>query len=130
SGTVSVALGIHGPNFGVGGGPHAVAEGLVTGLSVLSENRLPGVWMIFTEMDPEPVCDASVKVTNAPVVHAVALAIEREISDLGLQLVRQRGLSPVGGSVKELAEFFTRRDSWSCPFAGLGTVEINLMAAV
>ena len=51
SGAVSVALGIHGPNFGIGGGPDAVPEGIVAALSVLAEKRVPGVWLILSEFD-------------------------------------------------------------------------------
>jgi len=36
SGTVSQALKVHGPNFGVGGGPHAADEGFLTAAALLA----------------------------------------------------------------------------------------------
>jgi hypothetical protein len=53
SGTVSQALKIHGPNFGAGGGPNGETEALLAGLSLASNVRLPGVWVVFTRIDPE-----------------------------------------------------------------------------
>jgi hypothetical protein len=57
SGTVSQALKIHGPNFGVGGGPGAAAEGILTGAAMLQDGRLPGVWVILTALEPEQAPD-------------------------------------------------------------------------
>lgn len=53
SGTVSQALKIHGPNFGVGGGPGGSAEALLTAAAMLEGQKLPGVWVILTCLDPE-----------------------------------------------------------------------------
>jgi hypothetical protein len=53
SGTVSQALKIHGPNFGTGGGPGCETEALLNGLALLHGKQLPGVWLVFTRMDPE-----------------------------------------------------------------------------
>ena len=39
SGSISLALGLHGPNLGVGGGLHAVAEGFLTALTWLSDGE-------------------------------------------------------------------------------------------
>src|SRR5262249_6770324 len=58
SGTVSQALGIHGPNFGVGGGPDSAAEGLLAAAALVAEQRVPGVWLVLTGWDPEPVLDS------------------------------------------------------------------------
>jgi hypothetical protein len=53
SGTVSQALKIHGPNFGVGGGPGCAAEALLAAAAMLERQRLPGVWAVLTCLDPE-----------------------------------------------------------------------------
>jgi hypothetical protein len=53
SGTVSQALRIHGPNFGVGGGPHAADEGLLTAVALLTSNSVPGIWLVLTGHAPE-----------------------------------------------------------------------------
>jgi hypothetical protein len=57
SGTVSQALRIHGPNLGAGGGPGGVAEALLTAVPFLGCNRLPGVWLVLTALDPEQCPD-------------------------------------------------------------------------
>jgi hypothetical protein len=53
SGTVSQALKIHGPNFGVGGGPGCTAEVLLAAAAMLERQRLPGVWVVLTCLEPE-----------------------------------------------------------------------------
>jgi hypothetical protein len=57
SGTVSQALKIHGPNFGVGGGPAGVAEALLAATAMLEGQKLPGVWLVATCLDPEQAPD-------------------------------------------------------------------------
>ena len=42
SGTISLALGLHGPNLGVGGGLHAAAEGFLAALTWLAAGRRAG----------------------------------------------------------------------------------------
>jgi hypothetical protein len=55
SGTISQAFKIHGPNFGVSGGPMAVSEALLTSVALLHGDRLPGVWVVMSGCEPEPV---------------------------------------------------------------------------
>jgi hypothetical protein len=57
SGTVSQALGIHGPNFGAGGGPTCASEAILAAAALLSEGRVPGVWVVLTGWDPEPILE-------------------------------------------------------------------------
>src|SRR5262249_6277078 len=57
SGTISLALGLHGPNLGVGGGLHAAAEGFLTALTWISSGAVPGVWLVLTGWSPELVPD-------------------------------------------------------------------------
>jgi hypothetical protein len=59
SGTVSQAFKIHGPNFGVGGGPGGTAEALLAAAALLAGDRLPGVWLVLTALEPEQVPDNS-----------------------------------------------------------------------
>jgi hypothetical protein len=75
SGTISQALKVHGPNFGSGGGPGGAAEALLTG-SALLHGGLPGVWVVLTGWEPEPVTDDTGRVVNGDgVCNAVALAL-------------------------------------------------------
>ena len=53
SGTISLALGLHGPNLGVGGGLYAAAEGAVAALTWLASGIVPGVWLVLTGWSPE-----------------------------------------------------------------------------
>jgi hypothetical protein len=57
SSAVSVALGMRGPNFGIGGGPECVAEGLLVALTFLRGAQAPGMWLVVTEWDTEPIPD-------------------------------------------------------------------------
>jgi hypothetical protein len=76
SGTISQALKINGPNFGAGGGPGCVAEALLAGVALLHDLRLPGVWVLFTRLDPElPEDGKTGKPVPGTICHALALAL-------------------------------------------------------
>jgi hypothetical protein len=55
SGTISLALGSHGPNLGVGGGRNAEFEGFLTALTWISTGSVPGVWLVLSGWEPELV---------------------------------------------------------------------------
>jgi hypothetical protein len=55
SGTISLGLGLRGPNLGVGGGLHAAAEGFLAALTWLSIGSVPGVWLVLSGWSPELV---------------------------------------------------------------------------
>jgi hypothetical protein len=92
SGTVSQALGIHGPNFGIGGGPHAVAEAMTLTATLVADHRLPGLWVVLTEYEPEFIpAEAATPSTNGhhadPLGVALALAlVPRPAATLGMRL--------------------------------------------
>jgi hypothetical protein len=75
SGTISQALKIHGPNFGVGGGPGCEPELLLAATALLHGKHLPGVWVVLTRLGP----DAPLASSGAPMpgsfVEALALAL-------------------------------------------------------
>lgn len=83
SGTLSQALRLHGPNFGAGGGPGALAEGLRAAAALVLEQGVPGVWFVATRLDPEGPLDPA---TGQPVgdcwAEAVALALVAPASPL------------------------------------------------
>ena len=64
AGAVSVALGMHGPNVGISGGQAAMSEGLFACLTLLCEGGaadaqgIPGIWLVLSGWDVEPVLDA------------------------------------------------------------------------
>ena len=55
SGTISQALQIHGPNLGVGGGPNADVEVMRVAAAFLTNQDLPGVWVVMTGWNLEPI---------------------------------------------------------------------------
>jgi hypothetical protein len=75
SGTVSQALKIHGPNFGVGGGPGGVAEALLASAAMLEGQKLPGVWLVLTCLDPEQSPDEVGKPADGTYCLGLALAL-------------------------------------------------------
>jgi len=87
SGTVSQVLGIHGPNFGIGGGPSSASEAMLAATAMLARERVPGIWLVLTGWDPEPVPDDSTPEGLIPQCSAVALALTLPRSDWsGLRL--------------------------------------------
>ena len=75
SGTISLGLGLHGPNLGVGGGLHAAAEGFLTALTWLSSGIVPGVWLVLSGWSPELVPDRSGGPPTAIDCQALAIAL-------------------------------------------------------
>jgi hypothetical protein len=109
SGTISQALQIHGPNLGVGGGPDADVEVMRVAAAFLTNQDLPGVWVVMTGWNPEPVLPTppgpdghSPPSTNGyhaiPVCQAVALALTPLSRTWdGLQLEFHLGVSGSNG---------------------------------
>jgi hypothetical protein len=87
SGTVSQALEIRGPNFGVAGGLESASETMLAAAALLAEGQVPGVWVILTGWSPEPHLEKpGLPLTGAPrpaesVYAAVALALTTLVSD-------------------------------------------------
>jgi hypothetical protein len=75
SGTISLALGTHGPNLGAGGGLYSVAEGFVAALTWLSTGAVPGVWLVLSGWSPELVPDRCGAPPAAGQCQALALAL-------------------------------------------------------
>jgi hypothetical protein len=77
SSMISLALGIHGPSVGVGGGSGEFVQALMTGLALQGEPDLPGVWMVGTGWDPE-LLPGTLADSPPPVCRAMALALVSE----------------------------------------------------
>jgi hypothetical protein len=75
SGTISLALGSHGPNLGAGGGLRAVSEGFLTALTWLSTGVAPGVWLVLSGWSPELVPDPGGNAPHAGECLGLALAL-------------------------------------------------------
>jgi hypothetical protein len=85
SGSISLALKSHGPNFGGGGGPGAAGDVLLAGVALLAEGGIPGVWIVTTGWQPEAVPDRTGQVSPPSDCVALALALTSN-SDGGWQL--------------------------------------------
>ncbi len=88
SGTISQALKLHGPNFGSGGGPQGAADALLTAAALLHGSALPGVWVVLTGWEPEPILDATGQaLTPDCVCNAVALALVASANRITLRVM-------------------------------------------
>src|SRR5262245_1233192 len=124
SGTISLALGLHGPNFGVGGGHNAVAEGLLTALSVMQTGRHPGLWVVLTQFDPEPCPDENGLPSNSVTCRAAALALLPAGPGRGsLKLVSQSSAPAASMALPGLLDFLAKpsgsRSVWRSPVSGV-----------
>lgn len=68
---VSVALSMHGPHFGIGGGPEAFDEGLLAACSMVSQPH----WLILTAWETEPLLDAEGSPISDPICLGLAIAL-------------------------------------------------------
>jgi len=92
SGTISQALQIHGPNYGVGGGPDCASEAFLAAAAWLGREPMPGVWLVLTGWQPEPMPG---QLAAASTCHAAALALRNaEAGQLGLRLRLSPDASP------------------------------------
>lgn len=116
AGAVSVALGMHGPNVGIGGGPDALAEGLFTAISLLQSGGgadADGAWLVVSDWAEEPTLDASGAALGDPTCRGLALFLEpAAAAPLGLTVhipagpVGPRAIEthdPVGGFARAVA---------------------------
>jgi hypothetical protein len=146
SGAISVALQMHGPNCGVGGGSHAVSEGLLAACTVLDAGDVPGLWLVVTQWEPEPMPDEQGRSTLAGLCHGVALAlVPQPPNGTGLRLryhwdaaalAVTYGPATVGQQshypdVPSLANFLARLHDtptvapWICAARGAGQLELT-----
>jgi hypothetical protein len=75
SGALSFALKMHGPNFGVGGGPGCAAEVLLAAAALLHRGRIPGLWVVFTAVDPAKPPDLTGEAAPDAFCASLALAL-------------------------------------------------------
>jgi hypothetical protein len=133
AGAVSVALGMHGPHLGVGGGPDALVEGLFAALTMFRGGSTAGddaVWLIASGWDTEPRLDATGTAIDDPVCRAVAIllvpaaAATRDRLTLSLDSSGTASAVPVGTSlvdfcrVLEICAAGAALTAWgvSCPW--------------
>jgi hypothetical protein len=136
SGTISQALKIHGPNFGVGGGPGCEGEALLAAVALLCGLRLPGVWLVFTRVDPELPEDRSGKPVAGTFCQGLALALRPIEAGVGVEL--ELAFTPSAQAVPALSlksllgmlDQLGRRPLASQPIAGGGRLTFRRTATL
>jgi hypothetical protein len=86
AGAVSVAIGMHGPHLGIGGGVGAIWEGLLAATTLLMSGGDPdcrSTWLVATEWDEEPALDDTATPTDNPLCRGLAVLLEATSSDDG-----------------------------------------------
>lgn len=86
AGAVSVALGMHGPHLGIGGGVGAIGEGLLAATTLLMSGGDPdcqAIWLVATEWDEEPALDDTATPIDDPLCRAIAVLLEATSPDGG-----------------------------------------------
>jgi hypothetical protein len=76
SGAISVLIGCKGANLGVGGGPHALDDALLTAATLLESGDAANCLLVGTAWDPEPLPNREGQCTNEPICHAFAFALQ------------------------------------------------------
>jgi hypothetical protein len=140
SGTVSMALAIQGPNYGVSGGTNFVVEGFLSILSFLSLNPVDGLWAVLSQLDPEP--DPEGNDLESVTAQALALAFVPVANDWqGLRLhlidpdrsgqttVRSQAEAERVAVFSSLCNFFNQTaaatGSWSCSLSWGSRLELT-----
>jgi hypothetical protein len=99
AGTISVALGLHGPNVGAGGGLHAAAEGFLAALTWLTAGVVPGVWLVLSGWSPELIPERNGGATATAQPRALeGLSADMECRALALAL-RPADSQPSAGGI-------------------------------
>jgi hypothetical protein len=141
--TISLALQVHGPNLGVGGSKGNMVEALLTGLVVQRGHNLPGLWLVFSEWDPEPMADTSPEEADRAICRAVSLGLVPLAADWqGPRLVVVPGAPasfeavsvgfgvPAEPTMRDLAYFLANSsgpavtEAWTCPWGWNGRLEV------
>jgi hypothetical protein len=142
SGTVSQLLKMHGPNFGINGGPMACNEAFLVAATLLAEAAVPGLWLLLSGHERECVPIENGKATDGdsappPVCEALALALVLAGPDDGLCLRIGPDAAEAGRDVFSLAALIaalTAADgpvagAWTLPAAGSVELEAVTLAA-
>jgi hypothetical protein len=140
AGSLSLALRCRGFNFGVGGGHGHLAEALLAGLAASDDGQVPGLWVVATEWDPEPIPDGH-RGSRVPAIGtAVALALVPGAEESARRSLRVLPVAPsaagapddaTASGLPELAAFLESADagrrprSWYRPLPGGGAIVLD-----
>ena len=140
----SVGFGMHGPNFGVGGGPHAPAEGFLLALTLapMLAKTSPSsrIWLVCTGWDQQPTLDAKGVVTNDPICRGMTFVLKPERAQTHdetqphIQFSTQKNTSsvdilPSHSRLKELCEQFEKDVRTTVAITDTCTIEISSLSS-
>ncbi len=130
---------MHGPNFGVGGGPHAVSEGLLLAITLAPmlaiTSPLARIWLIFTGWDQQPSLETNGEANNDPLCRGLTLLLKPIVShSIGnacpqIRIASQREFNsdsryPADTPLKELCERFENRSRTTVAISNSCAIEI------
>lgn len=75
SGTISQALKIYGPNFGISGAPNSGPDAFLIAGAMMMDGVLPGLWVVLAGYEAEWLPAADGAPVPAPMCQAIALAL-------------------------------------------------------
>ena len=106
SGAISQALKIHGPNFGVSGGPNPAPDAFLVAAALMADGVLPGLWVVLTAHEAEWIPAADDRAVLPPACRAVALALTpTDIDESGLHLSIGQANATDAATLAHLADF-------------------------
>ena len=116
-------------NFGVGGGPNPVPEGLLAALSTMRTVRLPGLWVVLTNLTQNQYR------TKKGLLESGGLHRRRSCTGAGRPTRNSQtrvtakdwgrtGFRAAYSSI--IGKLTANRTAWQRPVNGLGTLELNL----
>jgi hypothetical protein len=114
SGTISQALKIYGPNFGIGGGPNAGPDAFLIAAAMMMDGHLPGLWVVLTGYEAEWIPTAAGP-PPPPICQALALALTpSNVGSAGIHLSfgQARTENEIDPAVPEL-QFSLLVDEWT-----------------
>ena len=104
SGTISQALKIYGPNFGMGGAGNSGPDAFLIAGAMMMDGLLPGLWFVLAGYETEWIPAADGAPVPAPVCQAIALALtpsDADTTGLHLSLGQARTGSEIDPAVPE-----------------------------
>lgn len=135
AGSISLTLGAHGLNFGVGGGHGHLEEALLCVLTACDEPSTNHLWMVATEWRPEPVPDVAGSSQVASEGIAVVLALAPADAEGAIFRLRLLASDPPSANaiegVEGLARFLETSAlpsgplNWSCQIPGGPTLVLE-----
>ncbi|HEY4234108.1 MAG TPA: hypothetical protein VGM76_11815 [Lacipirellulaceae bacterium] len=137
AGTLSLAIGSHGPCSGTGG---REVDAVLSAASILRQPGWCGAWIVFSAWLPELAIDTSGRPTSDSICMAAAIAVTRQRSACSLGTIRiaapraadlasrdaSEGEASSVGFTEFLCDQSGHRRSWASPATSAVQIEVDL----